>query len=131
MSQKLPVNGFTWKTNMSIFDEQFIRNYDEDSDKGYILELAIDYPKDLHDFHSYLPFLQERMKVNKCNKLVCKLYDKKNHVVHIRVLKQASHHGLVLKQVHKEITFNQIAWLKPYIDMNTKLIAKAKNDFEI
>ena len=77
MSQKLSVNCFKWKANMSISDEEFIRNYDEDGDKGYILEVTIDYPKDLHDLHSDLPFLPERMKINKCNILVCNLYDKK------------------------------------------------------
>ena len=56
---------------MSILDEEFIRNCDEDSDIGYILEVTIDYPKDLNDLHSDLPFLLERMKINKCNKLVC------------------------------------------------------------
>ena len=55
---------------------------------------------------------------------------KKIHVVHIRVLKQALNHGLVFKKVHKVITINQIAWLKPYIDMDTKLRKKAKIDFE-
>ena len=59
VSQKLPVNGFKWKTNMSVFDEVFIRNYDEYSDKGYIVEVPIDYPKDLHDLHSDLPFYQK------------------------------------------------------------------------
>ena len=62
---------------MSIFDEEFIRNYDENSDIGYIFEATIDYHKDLHDLHSDLSFLPERMKINKCNKLVCNLYDKK------------------------------------------------------
>ena len=62
---------------MSIFDEDFIRNYDEDSDKGYILEVTTDYPKGLHDLHSDLPFLPERMKTNKCHKFLCNLYDKK------------------------------------------------------
>ena len=62
--------------NASKFDEEFIKNYDENSNKGYISEVTIDYPKDLHDLHSDLPFLLERMKINKCNKLVCNLYDK-------------------------------------------------------
>ena len=77
MSQKLPVNSFKWKTNMLKFNEEFIKNYDEDSDKGYILEVDIEYPKDLDDLHSDLPFLPEKMKINKCNKLVCNMYDKK------------------------------------------------------
>ena len=70
------------------------------------------------------------MKIDKCNKLVCNLYDKKNYVVHIRSLKQALSHGLILKKVHRVIQFNQEAWLKPYIDMNTELRKLAKNDFE-
>ena len=98
MSQKLPVNGFKWKANISMFDEEFIRNYDEESNKGYILKVVINYPKNLHDLHSYLPSLPERMKINKCNKLLCNLYDKKSYVAHIKTLKQALNHGLVLKK---------------------------------
>ena len=69
------------------------------------------------------------MKINKCNKLVCNLYDKANYVVHIRSLKQALDHE-ILKRVHKVVQFNQEAWLKEYIDMNTELIKQAKKDFE-
>ena len=106
MSQKLSVSGFKWKRDVSIFDAEFIKNYDENSDKGYILDVTIDYPKKLHDLHSDLPFLSERIKINKFNKLVCNLHDKKNCVIHIRALKQALNHGLVLKQVHKVIILN-------------------------
>ena len=70
------------------------------------------------------------MKIDTCNKLVCNLYDKKNYVVHIRSLKQALNHGLILEKVHRVIEFNQKAWLKPYIDMKTELRKQAKNDFE-
>ena len=80
--------------------------------------------------HSDLPFLPERMKINKCNELVCNLHDKNNYVVYIRSLKQALNHGLIFKKVHRLIQFNQEAWLKEYIDMNTKLRKQAKNDFE-
>ena len=59
------------------------------------------------------------MKINKCSKLVCTLHDKENYVIHIRALKQALNHGLVLKKVHSVIKFYQEAWLKPYINMNT------------
>ena len=130
MSQKLPVNGFKWKKNMSKFNEEFIKNYDEGSDKGYILEVDVKYPKNLYGLHKDLPFLPKRMKIGKCKKLACYLYDKKNYVVHIRSLKQALNHGLILKKVHRVIQFYQEAWLKPYIDMNTELRKKAKNDFE-
>ena len=70
------------------------------------------------------------MKINKCNKLVCNLYDKNSYVVHIRSLKQTLDHGLILTKVHRVIQFNQEAWLKEYIDMNTELRKQAKNDFE-
>ena len=77
MIQPLPADGFKFVKNMSKIGEDFIKKHDEDSDKGYILEVDVKYPKTLHDLHSDLPFLPERMKVNKCNKLVCNLYDKK------------------------------------------------------
>ena len=112
------------------FNEDFIKNYYEESDKGHIFEVDIEYPKNLHDLHRDLPFLPERMKINKCNKLVCNLYDKNNYVFHIRSLKQALDHGLILKKVQKVIQFNQGAWLKEYIDINNELRKQAKNDFE-
>ena len=70
------------------------------------------------------------MEINKCKKLVCNLYDKKKYVVHTESLKQALNHGLKLKKIHRVIEFNQKAWLKPYINMNTELRKLAKNDFE-
>ena len=74
---------------------KFIKNYDENSDKGYILKVDVEYPKNLHNLHSELPFLPKRMKINKCSKLVCTVQDKKDYVVLIRVLKQALTHGLI------------------------------------
>ena len=70
------------------------------------------------------------MKINKCSKLACNFYDKNNYVVHIRALKQALNNGLILRKVHRLIQFNQKAWLKEYIDINTELRKQAKNDFE-
>ena len=70
------------------------------------------------------------MKVNKCNKLVWNLYSKNNYVIHIRSLKQTLNDGLILKKVHRVIQFNQEAWLKEYIDMNTELRKKAVSDSE-
>ena len=69
------------------------------------------------------------MKIDKCKKLVSNLHNKKKYVVHIKSLKQALNHGLKLKTVHRIIEFNQKAWLKPYIDMNTDLRKLAKDDF--
>ena len=66
------------------FNEDFIKNYDEDSDKGYIFKVDIEYPKILQKSHNGLPLLSERIKINKCSKLVNNLYDKNNYVVQIR-----------------------------------------------
>ena len=126
MFKKLPVNGFKCldSDKLNEINEGFIKNYNENNDKGYILI------KRLHELHSYLPFLSERMKIDKRKKLVCNLFNKKKYVAHINSLKQALNHGLKLKKVHRVIKFNQDAWLKPYIDMNTELGKVAKNDFE-
>ena len=63
--------------NMSKFNKEFIKNDDEDSDKGCILEVDVKYPTNFHGLHDDLPFLPERMKIGKCKKLLCNLYDKK------------------------------------------------------
>ena len=107
--QKLPVNGFEWVRYISSLNknlEKFIKlteDYDEDSDKGYTLEVDVEYPKHLHDLHSDLPFLPEIMKINKCNKLLCNSCDKKEFVIHMRALKQVSNHWLILKKVYRVI----------------------------
>ena len=124
ISQKLPVNNFKWSEDTSKINEDFIKNYYENSKKGYYTI------KKLHDLHSDLPFLPKRIKIDKCKKLVCDLHNKKKYVVHIKSLKQALNHGLKLKNVHRIIEFNQKAWLKPYNDMNTELRKLAKDDFE-
>ena len=129
MSKKLPVNGFKWLDNDEI-NEEFIKNYNDNDNKGYTLEVDIKYPKRLHELHSDLPFLSERMKIDKCKKLVYNLFNKKKYVTHIISLKQALNHGLKLKKIHRVIEFNQKEWLKPYFDMNTELRKAAKNDFE-
>ena len=94
------------KKNMLKFNEDSIKNHDEDNDKGYILETDVKYPKRLHNLHCDLPFLPERMKINKCNKLVYNLYDKKNCCSH------------------------KIFKLSIRFDRNTELRKEAKNNFE-
>ena len=109
MSKKLPVNGFKWLDSNKIneINEEFIKKYNENENKGYIFEVDVKYPKRLHELHSGLPFLSERMEVNKCKKLVCNLFNKKKYVVHINSLEQALDHGLKLKKIHRVIEFNQ------------------------
>ena len=79
MSKKPPTDCFKWVIDVSRIDEEFIKKYDNDDDMGYILKVDTEYPKELHDLHSDLPFLPERTKINKCKKLVCTLYDKKTY----------------------------------------------------
>ena len=124
MSKKLPIDNYKRCDDVETFTSEFIRNYDNDSDTGYLLEADIDYPKNLHESHRDLPFLAIRKE-----KLLATLEDKENYVVRISALKQALDHGLILKKVHRTISFGQEAWLKPY-NQNTELRKAAKNDFE-
>ena len=130
ISKKLPVNGFKWENDLSRFNENFIKKYNENSDAGYFLEVDIGDSKKLWSYHKNLLFVPERKKIKDVEKLVCSIEDKEQYVIRIRALKQALNHGLVLKDVHRVIKFNQEAWLKPDIDMNTKLRTEAKNEFE-
>ena len=78
MSQKCSVKCFKWvnKKKLSEFNKDFIKKYDEDSSKGYLLEVDIDYPKELFNFHKDLPFLPEKKKIEKVEKLICSIEDK-------------------------------------------------------
>ena len=94
MCKKLPVSDLKYIDDISIFTDEFIKHYDQNSDKGYIFVVDVEYPRNLHKLHNDLPFLPERMKVGNCTKLVCNLQDKENYPVHILALKQVLNHGL-------------------------------------
>ena len=81
MSQKLPVNNFKWIKDTSQFNEDFIKSYNEENDKGYFLEVDVQYPEKLHRIHNDLPFLPERMKIEKVKKLVTNLHDQTEYVL--------------------------------------------------
>ena len=93
MSQKLPEKKFEWIKDTSWFNKNFIKKYNEESDKRYFLEIDVQYLKKLHELHNELPFLSERMKIKKVEKLSANLHDKGGHVIHTRNLKQASNNG--------------------------------------
>ena len=95
MSQKLPINSFKWVKDISKFDESFTKSYNEARDKGYFLQVDVQYPENLLNLHNHLLFLPERMKILKVEKLVANLRDKTEYVIHIRNLKQVLKHGLV------------------------------------
>ena len=107
-----------------------IKNYDENNKYGALLEVDIEYPKELHILHRDLPFLAERKVINKTSKLITSFENKKEYVIHIAALKQALNHGLKLKKVHKVIKYRQVTWMKSYIDKNTKLRKESKNEFD-
>ena len=128
MSQKLAVNRFEWveEEELSKFNDRFIKNCNENSNKGYIFEEDVEYPKILLNSHIDLAFLPKRRKIRGVQKLICGIEDKEKYPVHIRTLKQTLNHGLILKEVHRVIQFNQKAWLENYIDLNTNYRKKAK-----
>ena len=115
MCKMVPVDNFKWIDDLPIFTEDFIKNYDEDDDIGYLFVVDVEYPKNLHMLHSDLPFLPERMKINKCTELICNVQNKENYPVHVLALKQALNHGLKLTKVHRVIEFRQEDWLEPIL----------------
>ena len=126
MSQPLPTGGFKWvDVNPNAISELATR-----TDKGYILEVNVSYPKELHSPHNDLPFMCERMEIIGVEKLVPNLRGKKNYVIHIQALNQALQHGLRLGGILRAIEFDQSPWLKTYIDFNTQLRMAATNDFK-
>ena len=92
---------------LSKFNKGFIKKHDENINTGYFLEVDVEYPKTLFNSHKYLPFLPERKRVEKVEKLICSIEGKEKYVIPIKALKQALNHGLKLKEVHRVITFNQ------------------------
>ena len=93
------MNNFEWTKETSQFNESFVKNYNEESDEGCFIEVNVQNPKKLLNLHNHLPFLLERMKIEKVGKLVSNLHNKNEYVIHIRNLKQALNSGLVLKKV--------------------------------
>ena len=121
MSQKLPISGFKW------VDSEEYNNW-----KNYpcILEVDMDYPKELHDLHKDLPLAPESVKVNGCRKLIPTLCSRNNYVIHHNTLRNYIKLGLKLTKIHKVVTFKESPWLEKYIMLNTKLRTLANNDFE-
>ena len=131
MSQPLPNGGFHWVEFDENKDLKYIVNeLAKRKDHGYLLEVDVAYSRKLHDYHNDLPFMCTKMKINGVEKLVLNLYYKHKYIVHIKALKQAIDHGLVLERIHRAIEFKQSAWMREYIDFNTKSRTASKNDFE-
>ena len=129
MSQPLPTGEFKW-IKCEGDPNKLVEKFAAKKDYGYLLEVDVSYPKKLHDLHNDLPFMCTKMKINGVEKLIPNLYYKRKYIIHIRALKQALDHGLVLERIHRCIRFKQSLWMKEYIDFNINLGTAAKNDFE-
>ena len=121
MCKKLPTGGFKWMT------EEELENW---RDHSCILEVDLEYPEGLHDLHNEYPLAPERLMINKVEKLIPNLNDKKRYVLHYENLKLYESLGLKITYIHRGIKFEESDWMKPYIDLNTRLRAEAKNEFE-
>ena len=99
MLQKLSVNNYEWIKNTSQFNEHFIKNYNEESDEGHLFEVDVQYLEKLHELQNDLPFVPERMKIEKSKKLVASFHDKNEYVIQIRNLKQV--HSVFNKKFKK------------------------------
>ena len=131
MSMKLPTHAFKWLTSgemENLYNNQVLQIWEK---TPCILEVDLEYPKPLHDKHNDYPLCPERVKCkNGVEKLIPNLRDKTKYVIHYKALIQCLKLGMKLKKIHRGIKFVESEWMKPYIDMNTELRAKAKNNFE-
>jgi hypothetical protein len=117
----LPTGNFKWLT------EDELRTW---RSTPCILEVDLEYLEELHDLHSDYPLAPESLTINKCPKLVPNLQNKTNYVVHHENLKLYERLGMKITKIHRGLSFDESAWLKEYIDLNTSLRTAATNDFE-
>lgn len=149
MSQYLPTGNFKWLSQKKM-DKLNLAEYAKDSEKGLILEVDLDYPKQLHDLHNSYPLAPEQIKVQKnmlsnyCKqiaekynistglaaKLIPTLNKKERYVLHYRNLQLYIDLRLKVSKIHRALKFDQSPWLKKYIDYNTQKRKYAKNAFE-
>lgn len=130
MMQHLPLCNFRWSDVRDFNEIAALSNNNEKA--GFILEVDLEYGDELHDSHKDYPFCAEREcpPNSKFEKLLLNLHNKKNYVIHYKMLKLALEQGLKLTRIHRVLQFDQDTWLKPYIDLNTKMRTQAKNEFE-
>ena len=131
MSMKLPTHDFKWLSSgemEKLFNNRVIQVWEK---TPCILEVDLEYPENLHDLHNDYPFCPEKVECkNKVEKLIPNLRNKTNYVIHYKNLIQCLKAGMKLTKIHKGIKFIESEWMKPYIEKNTNLRTKAKNNFE-
>ena len=121
MMKPLPVGDFHW------MNKEELENW---MDYPCVLEVDLEYPEELHETHNDYPLAPERLKINKVEKLIPTLLKKEKYVLHGQNLKLYLELGLKLKWIHRGIKFREKPWMKSYIELNTDLRTKGKNDFE-
>lgn len=131
MCQYLPYSDFRF-LNQNEINQLHVECIDDNAKWGFILEVDLLYPESLHGEHNDLPFCPEKCipPGGKTKKLVSNLYNKYNYVIHYVHLKKCLEHGLILRKIHRVITFRQSPYLKQYIELNTQLRQKANSTFE-
>ena len=149
MSQYLPYSNFKWVKNIDKM-KQKLMNIKSNSSTGYILEVDLEYPQELHDTHNDYPLAPEKSNIPKewlsdyslkivnahnittgtVKKLVPNLMNKNKYVIHYRNLQQCLELGIDIKKIHRVLKFKQKDWMKPYIDFNTQMRKEATNEAE-
>ena len=109
---------------MKVSEFETCKNY------SCILEVDLEYPRSLHDLHNDYPLALEQIEVNKVDKLIPNLWNKKKYVIHYENLKQYFSLGLKLTHIHRGIKFEESQWLEKYITLNTELRSAAANEFK-
>ena len=147
MSGYLPYGGFKWLKNIDNFDVNLIS---EKSPIDYILEFDLEYLDKLQELHNDYPLAPEKLaipydmlsdyckkitdkygiKVGDVKKLIPKLSDKTNYVVHYINLQLYLSLGIKLTKIHKVLKFKQSDWMKIYIDFNIEKRKNTANSFE-
>ena len=130
MCQCLPLRDFRWIDADEMTTERILRYDGGKSSTGFALEVDLEYPAELHDEHNDYPLAPEHLTINGVRKLAPNFHAKTKYVVHVENLQFYLKRGLVLTKIHRVLQFEQQAWLKPYIDHNSALRQRAKNDFE-
>ena len=135
MSQAMPKGGFRWLDDATVaaLDVSSLPDgEDSEESEGYLLEVDIEYPKEIHDAHADLPFcpVREHAQGGKQTKLLATLDDKERYVIHYRYLKQCVRHGLRVTRIHRVLRFDQTHWLRDYIRLNTDLRTRATSEFQ-
>ena len=127
MCKPLPLRDFEWMNEKELQNWETILKTDG---KGCVLEVDLHYPQHLHDDHNDYPLAPERLKINGVEKLTPNLQDKKNMVLHAASLKQYLDLGLELQKIHAGVKFILEDYMRPFIELNTKMRTAAKNAFE-